>query len=198
MNQRSNTGLKIVVAVVVALAVVAIGVPLALNLIFGTDYERSPIILGDTDSGTQVVVEPGDEFGLGLLGHPGYPSAAWEVAAIDTSVAEVQESRHEASGTNLPDAGYLAMVDADRRSWYAAVRDRPPDHEDAAEPYGGVWLVPISFFDFAAAGYGDSPMVLEMQIEGEVVATFEFEVSVVDDACSHLGETDTAVPHRCG
>lgn len=198
MGERSNTGLKAVFAALAALAVVAIGIPLAANLLLGSDYERSPISLTDADSGTRVVVEPGDEFNLGLLGHPDHPDSAWEVAAIDGSVVEIRGSRHEPAGTNLPDDELLAAVGADRRSWYAAVRDRPPDFEDEAEPYGGVWLVPVSMFDFAAAGHGASPVRFEMQIEGEVVAAFELEVSVVDDACSHFGEANTAVPHRCG
>jgi len=198
MDQRSTTGLKVVVAIVAALGVVMIGIPLAANLIVGTDYERSPISLGDTDAATRVVVEPGDAFDLGLLGHPDHPSVAWELAEIDSSVVEIRGSRHEPSGTNLPDDEYMAMIDADRRSWYAAVRDRAPDAEDEAEPYGAVWLVPVSMFDFAAAGYGDSLMGLEMRIADEVVATFEFRVSVVEDACRHLGESDTKVPHHCG
>ena len=101
MEQRSRSGLNIAVAVVAGLAVVAIGIPVALNLL-NSDYERSPISLGDADAGTRVVVEPGDEFDLGLLGHPDHPSVAWEVTAIDPAVVEIRDSRHEPSGTGLP------------------------------------------------------------------------------------------------
>jgi hypothetical protein len=199
MDRRSNTGLKVGVAVVAALAVVAVGVPLGLNLILGSDYERSPISLDDSDSGTRVVVEPGDEFNLGLLGHPDHPAAVWEVAAADPAVVEIRSSGHEPSGAGLPaDDEFLASISADRRSWYGAVFDRPPDVEDEAEPGGGVWFVPLTMFDFAVADFGDSPVRLEIEVAGEAGASFEFEVSVVEDACSHFGEANTAVPHRCG
>ena len=56
----------------------------------------------------------------------------------------------------------------------------------------------ISAKDLAGAGFGDATVRLELPIEGEPVASFEFRVSVVDDACAHFGEANTLVPHRCG
>ncbi|MCB2223907.1 MAG: hypothetical protein KQH83_06985 [Actinobacteria bacterium] len=196
MEQRPSSALKVVVGVLAVLLVLAIGVPLALNVL-NTDYSRSPISLSDFDAGVRVVLEPGDEFDVGLMGHPDHPSAAWDITALDASVVEIRGSRHEPSGTGVPEDDDLAMIGADRQTWYATVREGPPDVEEPGEPGGGIWFVSLSGFDLAGAGYGDSAVRLEIEAAGETAA-FEFEVSVVADACRYFGEPNTMVPHRCG
>ena len=76
--------------------------------------------------------------------------------------------------------------------------DRPPDYED--ENDGPLWYVPDTRFLLTGGDYGETDVVLELWIEGELIRIFEFSVSVVEDACEYFvsRESSTKVPHRCG
>ena len=170
----------------------------------GSDYAASPIDINDYDSGTRVVVEPGDEFGLGLLGHPARPQAAWVITNIDDAVIEIIDSDH-GDLMNTPDAEQLAGLPEPVRGIWTTLPDRPPDI--VSEEEGEVWLWPLTSFAFAGAGFGDSDVALELRVDGELIHSFEFTVSVVQDACEHFVGPDTyepkpdpspKVPHRCG
>ena len=76
--------------------------------------------------------------------------------------------------------------------------DRPPDYEDELE--GSLWYVPDTGFIFTGREFGESDIVLELWIQGELTATFAFSVTVVEEACQYFEgqESSTQVPHRCG
>ena len=165
-----------------------------------SDYVRLPISLGDQDGGARVVVEPDDEFEIGLLGHPAHPEAAWAVTEVNEALVEIREQGHEPKGTIVPDDYLLSQMPETVQEIWSTLPDPegPPDVVDENE--GELWFYPFSFFLFAGKDYGDSDVTLELRVADEVVHTFQFSVSVVEDACDYYEGEDssTMVPHRCG
>ena len=159
-----------------------------------SDYSRAPI---DVSEGAWVVVEPGDEFAVGLLGHPTYPDATWVITEIDDAVADLQETIHTPRAGAPPPVDMLPDYASEIYSTMPDP-DRPPDYE--SEDEGQIWYVPDTRFLLAGGDYGETDVVLELWIEGELSATFEFSVSVVEEACEFFVSQDssTKVPHRCG
>jgi hypothetical protein len=199
MDRRRRGGSVYVVVFVLVGAVVAAF--LVLRFAFPSDYERSPIDLGDWDAGARVYVEPDDEFEVHLLGHPAHEDAAWVIAELDETVIDILSSKHEPRGTEPPDAGYLARTPEVVRELWSTLPDpgRPPDVVE--EGMGEMWLWPLSIFSFAGRDLGESEVRLELRVEGELIHSFEFGVTVVDgDACDYFvsQESSTKVPHRCG
>lgn len=182
----------------------ALTVPLVLTVVFGSDYSRSPIDIDDYDNGTRVVIEPGDEFEIGLVGHPAHPDAAWLITDLDAAVVETQGTNH-GNHTGTPDARQLAALPEPMRGIWTTLPDRPP--EIVTEEYGEEWMWPLTMVRFSGAGLGDSAIALELRIDGELIHSFQITVSVVEDACEHFVGPDThepgpdpspKVPHRCG
>lgn len=162
-----------------------------------SDYARAPIGVGEGDAGAGVVVEPGDEFTVWLLGHPTYPETAWVIAEMDVVVVDLQETTHTPrAGTPPP----VEMLPNNAAEIYSTMPDpdRPPDYE--SEDEGPVWYVPDTIFLLTGDHYGETNVVLELWIEGDLIRVFEFSVSVVEDACEHFAsqESSTKVPRRCG
>jgi hypothetical protein len=198
MERRRSSGLGI--AAVVAAVVVVAGAVWFLRSA-GSDYERSPIEVGPTP-GARVYVETGDEIDAGSLGHPDHPEAAWTVAGIDESVVEVLRSNHEPRGTGIPDAEFLGLMSPVMQDLWTDVPDpdRPPDVVPDNEDEEPFWLWPFSTFGFAGRALGESEVTLELWVEGELIDTFGFTVTVVEDACDYFEgqESMVKVPHRCG
>jgi hypothetical protein len=183
--------------IVGALVVLAVGFPLAANLFF-SDYERSPISLGEPDSGARVYLEEGDTVTLVLLGHPGYPSTAWELVSEGGSVLSMVRTDHRPEGSALPDDSILSFIDPPLAEALRTVLSGPPD--EIGEGDERLWFVPVTFFDFEGSGPGTTEVGLELRVGGEPIARFAFSVEVVDDACRYFEGQDSLikVPHRCG
>jgi len=147
--------------------------------------------------GAWVVVEPGDEFAVWLLGHPAYPDTAWILTEMDDAVIDLQEKIHTPRAGAPPP---VEMLPDDAAAIYSTMPDpdRPPDYEDDID--GPIWYVPDTRFLFTGGDYGETNVVLELWIEGELIRTFEFGVSVVEEACDYFEsqESLTKAPHRCG
>lgn len=199
MEERSGVRLgPIAIAAVVVVGGVAVFFGI-LGWLSARERSTAPIEIMDTDVGVHVVVEPGDVIDVGLLGHPADESAAWVIREIDEAVVETLLARHEPRSATLPDAHILAGVPAVVRELWSTVPvpDRPPDE---VNPDGERWFYPMSHFQFAGRGAGESDVLLELPVGGEVFHSFEFTITVVDgDACDYSGEdSSTKVPSRCG
>jgi hypothetical protein len=190
--------------VVGILIVGALAVPLVLTVLLGSDHSRMPISVDDYDDGTGVVVEPGDEFEIYLLGHPAHPEASWAITDLDPAVVETLRTMH-GNHAGTPDARQLAALPEPMRGIWTTLPDRPP--EIINEEYGEEWRWPMTIFAFSGAVLGESAITLELRVDGELVHSFGITVSVVDDACEHFVGPDTfqpgpdpspKVPNRCG
>jgi len=197
MEQRRRSGPTVALWIGGVVAVVAVGFPLVANLVF-SDYARSPISLTEPDGGAQVYLEEGDGIALGLLGHPSYPSTAWEVVSNENPVLSVTQTEHRPDGTALPDDFILSFVDPPLADALRAVLSGPPD--ELGEGDEQLWFVPVTLFDFEGSSTGSTEVRLEFRIEGETIARFEFTAEVVEDACDYFEGQDSPikVPHRCG
>lgn len=189
---------------VVAMIVVLLGGWVTLQLVLGSDYSRSPISVDDYNNGIQVIVEPGDEFEIVLLGHPARPEAAWAITGLDPAVVQTLRTMH-GNHTGTPDARQLAALPEPVRGIWTTLPDRPP--EIVTEENGEEWLWPMTVLSFSGADLGDSIVTLELRIDGELIHSFGITISVVEDACEHFVGPDThepgpdpspKVPHRCG
>jgi hypothetical protein len=196
MDRRRRSGLSVVGWVVGIVVVVLVAFPLVANLLY-SDYERSPIALGEPDAGAQVYLEEGDEVALALHGHPGHRSTAWELVSDGGSVVSVLRTNHEPDGSALPDDFTLSFIDQPLGDALRAVRSGPPDQIEGDER---LWFVPMTTFAFEGAGPGSTEVRLELRVGGETIARFAFTVEVVDDACNYFEgqESPIKVPHRCG
>jgi hypothetical protein len=200
MDGRDRIGFGIiggiVVVIIAGFVLLRSGV---LDSIIESDYRSSPISVGFED-GVRVFVEPGDEFEIGLHAHPTEPALAWVVAATDPAVVETIMQNHEQRGAEFPDEYVRSFMSERLRDLWTSAPDpdRPPDFE--SEDEGSFWLWPHSYFAFSGKDFGTTTLVLELREDGEVLDWYEFEVSVVDDACQYFEhrESLTMVPHRCG
>lgn len=200
MDRRSQGGLGplvTAVAVLVGAAVVYFGV-----LAFLSSRERAtaPITVTDADLGVRVLVEPGDEIELGLLGHPGRDEAAWVVTEIDATVVEAVAARHEVRAANPPDPAFLARAPAAVRALWSDLPtpDRPPDE---VNPDGDMWRYPMTTFTFEGRAAGESRIALDLLDGDRVVHSFAFTVEVVDgEVCDRAADAGpaTMLPARCG
>ena len=199
MADRPNRAAGIVVGIVVAIAVLVVAARTGLQWFTESDYRSSRIDLGFED-GARVIVEPGDEFEIGLHAHPTEPALAWVVAATDPAVVETLTQEHEQRAAELPDDYMKFFMSEAMQALWTDPPDpsRPPDVQ--SEDEGPFWLWPHSYFVFAGKGVGMTNVVLELRAGGELLDTHEVEVWVVDDACQYFEGQDslTKVPHRCG
>ena len=177
-----------------------VGVVVVVSGCLGNDYASSPVGVGDMDPGAWVVVEPGDEFVVGLLGHPAHPDAAWVITVMDTTVVHHVATRHEPRGTAAPDAAALALMPDPVEELWSTLPDpgRLPDYQAEGEP--DIWYWPLTSFEFTGADYGESDLALELRVDDTLIHSFRLDVSVVEDACEYFvsQESLTKVPHRCG
>jgi hypothetical protein len=188
-------------AVPAAVVLAVVAVPLVLQLIIGSDYERSPIDVDHLDLGARVIVEPGDEFTVALFGDPAHTDAAWALVTGPGTGFETLSARHEPKASEAPPPEILEeMPDSVRERWTnLPERSDPPDYVGEGEP--PMWFWPMSFFEFAGGDVGTTEMTFELAVGGTVVEWFAFSVQVVDgDACDFFIGQDAAVkvPHRCG
>ena len=160
--------------------VVLFVVSLALTVsIVGCDESVGPgqrISLEESDYGSQVVIEVGDEFDVALLANPLHPLVPWEIEVADPSVVDVAWREHE-------------------------TRARPSEdwtlEDDPASTDAGSYL-PMTIIDFAGTGLGESEIVLTVTDGTDEIDRYEVTVAVVEDACSYKeGWHMTRVPPRC-
>lgn len=119
--------------------------------------------LGDRDPNMAIAIfehESHRTFGVGetlevtLPADALHPEALWQVAEVDATVLSLQSARADAVRTP--------------GDW---------DTSDSAKPWH---FLPLWRITFEAAGLGESPVVLEITVDGERVDFFEITVDVVE------------------
>jgi hypothetical protein len=186
------------VAAVIAITIVLlVGGCFAVQFIIGSDYSRAPIDVGLLDTDPEVYVEPGDEFTVLLFGHPSHPEVAWEVLSFDDSVVNLDDSQHTPRAGQPPPPEEMPP---EIGAVYAAIPENEKYYHVEEGDGARIWYTPDTMFLFTGGDPGSTSISFELVIEGEVLWTFSFPVTVVEDACAYFvdPESQTKVPHRCG
>lgn len=195
MAPRSSTA---TVAAGIAITIVLlVGGCFAVQFIVGSDYSRAPIDVDLLDTDPEVYVEAGDEFTVLLFGHPSYPEVAWEVLPFEESVATLDDSIHTPRAGQPPPPG---MMPPEVGAVYAAIPESEKYYHVEEGDGARIWYTPDTMFLFTGGDLGSTSIAFELVIEGQVLWTFSFPVTVVEDACAYFvdPESQTKVPHRCG
>lgn len=163
----------------------------------GNDYERGPIDIGLSDSRPDVYVEIDDEFEATMFGHPSYPDAAWEIVAFDDTVVTLEDTIHTPRAGEPPPAD---MMPIEVGEVYAAIPEDEKYYHVEEGDGTRIWYTPDTRFEFTGGDLGTTAVMFALDIENVVRWTFEFRVTVVEDACEYFVSQGSAtkVPHRCG
>ena len=134
-----------------------------------SDSVRRDLELEVFHYGMKALVEPGEPFEIDLFGNGAYPDAEWQIIEMDSEVIELRDTEY------IP-----ALSEGD---WYSQ---------------GGSFL-PTTIFWFTGGTLGESELVLEVQVDGQVVDRYLVTVAVVEDACDRPGEAQGIITaNRCG
>lgn len=104
--------------------------------------------------GMKAQVEPDEPFEVGLDGNGAYPDAEWRIVEMDSEVIELRDTLY------IP-----ARSEGD---WYSNAPGR---------------FLPFTIHWFTGGTLGESQLVLEADVDGQVVDRYEVTIAVVEDAC---------------
>ena len=119
-----------------------------------SDYARRDLDLGWDQYGMMALVEPDEPFEVGLRGNGAYLDAVWQIVEMDSEVIGLRDTEY------IP-----ARQEGD---WYS--------HAE-----GG--FLPYTIHWFIGRALGESQLVLEIHVDGQVVDRYKVTISVVEDAC---------------
>ena len=119
-----------------------------------SDSVNAPLDLGEHFYGWKALVEPDERFEVGLAGNGAYPDAEWRIVEIDSEIIK------------LRDIDYISSSQASERS-----------------PMAPGPLLSYTLHVFTGGTLGESLLVLEVEVDGQIVDRYQVTVAVVEDAC---------------
>jgi hypothetical protein len=122
----------------------------------GDGFQYHPQTEWEADHGRDLVLEPGGEIEVTLTANALYPDASWQVVESDPAVAAIESQALGAAR----EPGDFSDVD--------------PDHSHSFLP---AWI-----FTVRGVALGESPLVMEITVDGKRVDVYERTVLVVEDA----------------
>jgi hypothetical protein len=127
--------------------------------------------LGEDSYGWKALIEPDERFEIGLAGNGAYPDAEWRIVEMDSEV--------------------IKLLDIDYTSSSQASEWSP----DAPGP-----LLSYTIHVFTGGTLGESLLVLEVEVDGQLVDRYQVTVAVVEDACDFDDRELTGIiaANRCG
>lgn len=134
-----------------------------------SDYVLMDLSLDEGHYGMKAQVETDEPFEVGLLGNGAHPDAEWQIVEMDGEVIELRDTE------------------------YIPAR---PEGDWSSEAPGG--FLPHTIHWFTARTVGETELVLEVQVDGQVIDRYKVTVSVVEDACEKPEEAWIISANRCG
>jgi hypothetical protein len=120
--------------------------------------------------GWKALVEPDEPFDVWLEGNGAYPDAEWQIVEMDSEIIKLRDTEY--------------------------IPGPPASAESLAGP--GPFLSHTGH-SFTAGTLGESRLVLEIEVDGQVVDRYQVTVAVVEDACDKPEHVHGIISaNRCG
>lgn len=137
-----------------------------------SDSVNALLELNENFYGWRALVEPDEPFDVWLEGNGVYPEAEWRIVEMDSEIIKLRDTEHI-----------------------------PGPHVSAPSLAGPGPFLSHTGHSFTGGTLGESRLVLEIEVDGQVVDRYQVTVEVVEDACDRPEdaiEIGIISANRCG